>query len=625
MFGKRKGKNDVKIRSKEKDANKKKIFAYIMLGLVFVFGLVQLQGFLDEQVIPQVKGQIDDWQFDSETNYAGSNSKFASIVQKAGRMVTQSVGVTEMNSLVGSPSMAMDASSKVGFSTGGAKDINNFRENIKNNYLPLPSDVTYEGLFYDYYFDLESDNYKKCEEMFCPAYTKAVSKDPFSEEEEYFLSVGLDSGIEDFKREKLNLVIVLDISGSMGSPFNQYYYDGYGNKVENEDLEIIRKSKMEVATESIAALLSHLDDDDYFGMVVYDTTGVVAKPLFRVGDTNMNEIKNHILELQPRGGTNMESGYKLGTSLYKNLETFNEQGYENRIIFLTDAMPNTGNIDENSLLGMTKENSKNKIYSTFIGIGVDFNSELIEHITKVQGANYYSVHNSKDFETRMDDEFEFMVTPLVFDLNLELEADGWEIEKVYGSPEASVATGTIMKVNTLFPSAKTDEGVKGGMVLLQLKKLSGYEKGDEDLKLKVSYQDREGNFYDNEKEIEFGIDGGYSEDSFENPGIRKGILLSRHANLLKNWMQDERTTPVVVEPRVNHEEGIPVPYEYDDSDDVNGWQLSKWERKSMPLTVSSDYNKLFSEFSSYFDEEMNKIDDSSLEKESEILQKLSRI
>jgi hypothetical protein len=35
----------------------------------------------------------------------------------------------------------------IGLSTGGAKDITNFRENINNHYLPLPTDVSYEGLF----------------------------------------------------------------------------------------------------------------------------------------------------------------------------------------------------------------------------------------------------------------------------------------------------------------------------------------------------------------------------------------------------------------------------------------------------------------------------------------------
>lgn len=41
----------------------------------------------------------------------------------------------------------------IGFSVGGAKDINDFRENIRNNYLPIVTDLSYEGLFYDYFFD----------------------------------------------------------------------------------------------------------------------------------------------------------------------------------------------------------------------------------------------------------------------------------------------------------------------------------------------------------------------------------------------------------------------------------------------------------------------------------------
>ncbi len=32
----------------------------------------------------------------------------------------------------------------LGFSVGGAKDVNSFREMIKENRLPLPSSVTYE-------------------------------------------------------------------------------------------------------------------------------------------------------------------------------------------------------------------------------------------------------------------------------------------------------------------------------------------------------------------------------------------------------------------------------------------------------------------------------------------------
>ena len=47
------------------------------------------------------------------------------------------------------------------------------------------------------------------------------------------MAVGLDSGlaVSDFRRRQLNLVILLDVSTSMGSPFSQYYYDALGKRV----------------------------------------------------------------------------------------------------------------------------------------------------------------------------------------------------------------------------------------------------------------------------------------------------------------------------------------------------------------------------------------------------------
>lgn len=52
--------------------------------------------------------------------------------------------------------------------------------------------------------------------------------------DDVFLAVGLDSGLTDFKRPKLNLGIILDISGSMDSRFSDYYYDQFkdGGKKE---------------------------------------------------------------------------------------------------------------------------------------------------------------------------------------------------------------------------------------------------------------------------------------------------------------------------------------------------------------------------------------------------------
>ncbi len=505
------------------------------------------------------------------------------------------------------PAPAQVGSGNIGLAAGGAKDINNFRENIKNDYLPLPTDVTYEGLFYDYYFD--TGQTEECQKLFCPSYSYAVTRDPFSGEGEYYLSVGLNSGMKesDFQRKKLNLVIVLDISGSMSSPFDRYYYDQFGKKVELTG-DDAGKDKIELATHSVVALLDHLNDDDSFGMVLFNNSAFLAKPLNLVGETDMKAVKDHILEISAGGGTNLDAGMQMATGMYDELTDVDPAEYENRIIFLTDAMPNLGDTSEKGLGGMTKGNANNGVYTTFIGIGVDFNTELIEYITKIRGANYYSVHSAEQFWERMDNEFEYMVTPLVFNLRLTLEAEGWEIEKVYGSPEANEATGELMKVNTLFPSKKEEGETRGGLILLKLKKTSP----DEGLTLKVSYENRNGNPDSSEAVVKLRDE---EPEFFGNSGIRKGVLLSRYADLLKNWMIDEREHAHVSspwEPKVDDWRGIPVP----------PVTLGRWERQSVPLMVSTSYRELFQEFRTYFEQEMQAIGDDTLSQEVEILDKL---
>ncbi len=548
--------------------------------------------------------KIDDWtlnQYDPLDPNATSGATIVTCTQAG-----SSINIPAPTVIVGLP-----PDINIGLATGGAMDINNFRENIANDYLPLPTDMTYEGLFYDYYFD--TGQAEKCDDLFCPSYSFAVTDDPFSGETEYYLSVGLNSGIKenDFQRKKLNLVIVLDISGSMSSGFGKYYYDHYGEKVELSEEEQ-GMEKIEAAKEAVAALLGNLENDDRFGMVLFDRQAYLAKPLNLVGETDMEAIEEHILEIEADGGTNLYAGMEMATDLFADLTSADQSEYENRIIFLTDAMPNTGETGEDSFSGRLEQNAENHLYSTFIGIGVDFNSELVESITKTRGANYYSVHAPEQFKERMDDEFEYMVTPLVFNLQLTLEAEGWEIEKVYGSPEADEATGGLMKINTLFPSKSVDGETKGGLVLLKLKRTAEDNK-DNSLVLKVSYEDRNGN----QKNIEATVTFNNEEpEYFANDGIRKGVLLTRYADLVKNWLVDEYEHTHISylwEPKVNYEDGIIIPPA----------TLGQWERQSLPLYVSPPYRDLFRQFSQYFQGEAEAIGDATLAQELDILELLS--
>ena len=560
-----------------------------------------------------LEGDYELW-FTVKAAKSNSVKILVSESQLVGENATMALGAGGISAArAGAPAMAYNmlsavasAGPSIGFSAGGAKDVNSFRENILQDDLPLPSDVTYEGLFYDYYFD--TGTAQDCQKLFCPSYSYAVSKDPFSLQPQYYLSVGLNSGIKDFQRKKLNLVVVLDFSGSMGSPFDEYYYDRFGNKVEQKsDKSSISKTKMQIADESVVALLGHLMPEDRFGLVIFSDDAFLVDPLTSVADKDLDRLKSRILKIQETYGTNMEAGMEKGTALFDRFLQADKSEYENRIIFLTDAMPNIGETGDLPLFRMLEDNADQGIYTTFIGIGVDFNTQLVESITKIKGANYYSVHSAGEFKKRMDDEFDFMVTPLVFDLRLKLEAPGYEIEKVYGSPEADQATGELMKVNTLFPSQAEEGQIKGGVILVKLRKLSN----DGNMRLFVSYQDRNGVQDSDEAEVNM-TDA--SPDFYQNSGIRKAVLLSRYADLLKNWMIDERKAADngwKIVPSVTLANGIVIPVE-----------LGEWERQSLPLAVSEPYPELFSRFGDYFQREAQAIGDSSLEKEEAILKKL---
>jgi Ca-activated chloride channel family protein len=190
---------------------------------------------------------------------------------------------------------------------------------------------------------------------------------------------------------------------------------------------------------------------------------------------------------------------------------------------------------------------------------------------------------------------------------------GWAIEKVFGSPEADQASGRLMTINTLFPSKSVEGETRGGLVLLKLRKTS-YSSGDP-VYLRVSYEDRNGKIDGSEEVIDLEA---WPPESFDNSGIRKGVLLARYAALLKNWMTDERDHWQYSrswDPCIREDTGIIIPVEYN---------YSQWERQSLPLTVSGPYKALFRDFARYFESEIQAIQDNDLYQEFDILNYLSR-
>ncbi len=498
-----------------------------------------------------------------------------------------------------------------GFAVGGAKDINTFRQNVSYGNLPNETDITYEGLFYDYSFNtLEGSQASATSEsaasgtpegLFKPSCSWAVLRNPLTESLDSFVSVGLRANLDtsSIKRKKLNLVVVLDISGSMSSGFHSYYYDQ--SLPENERNRIMEDpdrnaTKMQIAAKSLVEMLGHLKDDDRFGMVLFNSGSFVAKPLRAVGQTNMPAIKRHILDIVPWGGTFMEAGMRLGRSLLAGVENADPEQYENRIIFLTDAMPNIGMISRDSLLELAQTYAAERVYTTFIGVGIDFQTELVEHITKIRGANYYAIHSPWEFKKRLAKEFDYMVTPLLFNLRVTLHSDSFSIDEVYGSPEADQATGLLMKVNTLFPAPLEDDSVKGGIILLKLKRTSP----GSDLRLTASYEDRSGKVYQTTVSAPAPADDG---EWCAARDVRKAVVLTRLVTLMKDWIRTERGQ---LDGRPENEARSP----------------NYWEHTSSTLRVSPQKLGEMKRFKEYFVQQSQLIGDPALDREKELLERI---
>eukprot|EP01125_Pyxidicula_operculata_P016820 TRINITY_DN582_c0_g1_i2.p1 TRINITY_DN582_c0_g1~~TRINITY_DN582_c0_g1_i2.p1 ORF type:complete len:675 (-),score=160.07 TRINITY_DN582_c0_g1_i2:58-2082(-) len=470
---------------------------------------------------------------------------------------------------------------------GGSKDLGTFNLYFSSDNLPPYSSLTYEGSYYQYYFETGIEE----EKVFSATYTTAVSRDPVSSELEYYLCVGLNSkysgkGLVKFGRKLLNLVILLDISGSMGSNYS----------IES------KKCKLNVAKESIVSILDFLRPDDRIGIVLFDDKHQVLQELKLWKDVDRNELKKKIMEVRTHGGTSMTEGMKGAMSLYATLKDVRSTQYINRIINLTDAEFNVGDTDTKSLIKLMEDAANKKVYKTFVGMGIDFNTELVEAITKVKGSSFLSPASAKEFHETMTTEFDYLLAPIALDIAIEVNTDLFKIERVFGSPGNEIPNDNKIRMSCIFPSPREDPRFsKGGAVLVKLapKDVSRIKTLKEvSLDLSLSYMDMDDNKHNDKSvaKIELPENGEY----YSGTAVRKAIVITKFVSLLKHWIKD--TVSKVKTSTINSTTGItPPPLEFKED---------KYSRVSK--TVSKEYKKMFSSFTKYVNDHIEKIDDESV-------------
>lgn len=536
----------------------------------------------------------------------------------------------------------------VGVAVGGAGDANAFRANVREGYVPQPTDVTYEGLYHDYYFDTGGTG--ACDRRFCPAYSRAVTRDPLSNRTERYLTVGLTSGLSraDFERPPLDLVVVVDTSDSMSDRIDRYYYDDSGGvgstAVDDADDGSVadeegreRVSKMAAARSAVRSMVGQLGPDDRVGIVAFSDEARVVRDL-RTVDGGVNATVDG---LHAGGGTNLAAGMRTAELLAEGAGG-GESGdaaegsdgddtrdrRQTRVVYVTDAMPNAGATGSDGLRGRLSELADRRIYSTFVGVGVDFNSRLTNAIGSVEGANYVTVDTAERFRERLGEEFDYLVTPLAFDLSVSVAGDGWRVADVYGAPgtddgtgdeddgaggdgagpgDGAMATGErqLLHVNTLFPSRRDGNRTEGSVILLRVERT---RESPGPIRLTAAYETPAGQRVDTVRTVRFPDRG---PPYYETTGVRKAVALTRYADLMRNWAAYERTQA--------RGGSADVPAAGVESRD---YARGQWEQTSVDLRVSPVYRDRIERFTPYFESELAALGADRMREDLRVLERL---
>jgi Ca-activated chloride channel family protein len=169
------------------------------------------------------------------------------------------------------------------------------------------------------------------------------------------------------ERTPLNLAIVLDRSGSMS-----------GEKIEKA-----RQAAMDA--------VRRLDSRDIVSLITYDHTITVDYPATRL--TDRQPLLDAIARIEPGGNTALFGGVSKGAA---EVRKFLDPAKVNRIILLSDGLANVGPATPGELGELGASLRKEGIAVSTIGMGNDFNSDLMVQLARRGGGNHDFVETAAD-------------------------------------------------------------------------------------------------------------------------------------------------------------------------------------------------------------------------------------
>ncbi|MCK5573872.1 MAG: VWA domain-containing protein, partial [Bacteroidetes bacterium] len=135
---------------------------------------------------------------------------------------------------------------------------------------------------------------------------------------------------------------------------------------------------------------------------------------------NKVALRHLIDEVYPRGWTNLGGGMIEG---FRQAEIHAREDYVNRVILLSDGLANRGITSPYRLKEIAREYRHESISLSTIGVGWEFNENLMVGLSESGGGNYYFIESARNLAAVFQKEFDLICELVAANVVVELRLD----------------------------------------------------------------------------------------------------------------------------------------------------------------------------------------------------------
>ena len=197
------------------------------------------------------------------------------------------------------------------------------------------------------------------------------------------------------QRRSHGVVFVVDRSGSMGG------------------------GRLDLVKNTIGELIGRLSPEDHVAIVSFDTEVEIHQPMALVSSINPQALRRNLSTLDPRGGTNIELGFKAGIDETKKLPS----GVEATLILLSDGQANEGAYSPEQLGRLAAQSTEHLVKTSTLGIGTGYNEQIMSQMASSGQGNHFAAVELADAVAGLQDEIDGLLQRALELISCEITID----------------------------------------------------------------------------------------------------------------------------------------------------------------------------------------------------------